>query len=298
MDEYYINVNGIGNSLNESIHKEYYERLVTAKNILTSALSIEEKYEIFIRNYYELEKELLCISLQKMLSRVNDDSCVFDKMISIDLRVMNLLSSARAYIDHGLNELTNIGDGSKCNPMKNWREKYKKENASFYFVEHLRNHVQHKGLAVHNITSQSKWIENFKSLEHSCTFIVKKNILEKNLNFCKRALNNMQDEIDLFEYLREYVGVLSVIHDSIRNEISSVVDNSRLIIETAIEDYSNKFNWNSVGLTAQHSKSGTIIDSVVLQLNWDDVRLELRKKNRPLKALEKQHITGKLTEQR
>lgn len=96
MEEYYLSVAAIGKFEKLPISQSDYHKIIEAKITLQCATSLERKYEIIIRNYHDFEKALLNVTLGKMLSRPFAYKDASERMLEMNTRIMNLLSSSRS----------------------------------------------------------------------------------------------------------------------------------------------------------------------------------------------------------
>ena len=168
-------------------------------------------------------------------------------------------------------------------------------NVDYRFMEQLRNYVQHAGMPIHVVTTGGSWIGegNDQRREHSLQYHASKQRLLANGRFKRRrVLDELPDEIDLKLTTRGYMDSLSVIHTSAREMIASEASHARAHIQSAIDDYGAVHPDRFAGLHAICLDGDTQIEKVPILLDWDDVRLELEKRNRRL-YLRRAHISTK-----
>lgn len=113
-------------------------------------MAIEEKYELIISNYLELEKDSLSISSSNMLRRSYNYSDFFDVRSTFNRRIVNLLTSTKLYLDQ-IYQHVKVCNLDLANIIKQKTNKEYDSVFEYRFMEALRNHVQHHGLAVHLI---------------------------------------------------------------------------------------------------------------------------------------------------
>jgi len=82
------------------INESDYLLLNSSKDCLLGAFSLEEKYDLLISNFLELEKECLNITCEQMINNHDGYSDMFDIKGRLNRRVVNLLTSCRLYVDH------------------------------------------------------------------------------------------------------------------------------------------------------------------------------------------------------
>ena len=78
---------------------EEYNEFQKARNILSNALAIEEKYEIVIANYLSFEKQILDTTADYMLREHLDYSGFFEIRLGLNICLVNLLTAAKLYVD-------------------------------------------------------------------------------------------------------------------------------------------------------------------------------------------------------
>ena|SRR5687768_5108324 len=81
------------------ITAEEYAEFEKARNILSNALAIEEKYEIVIANYLAFEKRILNTTTGYMVREHLDYSDFFEVRLGLNICLVNLLTAARLYVD-------------------------------------------------------------------------------------------------------------------------------------------------------------------------------------------------------
>jgi len=157
----------LGETREVEIDEADYWALIEAKKVLFNCFSIEKKYEILLSNYLEFEQQILHVTASQMIRGLPPSTyearqtIELDIRLMIDLRLVNLLTSARLYLDHlsghireCLPQQSNITClvKSLCSVEYDNRPEYR-------FMEALRNHVQHRGLAVHLVKLLSRWTD-------------------------------------------------------------------------------------------------------------------------------------------
>ncbi len=142
------------------ISEAEFNRYRTARTKLLAALALEEKFDILLENFAELEKTLLDLSLRSALFRHGDGSSrhygEFRRLGN--RRIANFLSTARLYRDQSNCELKR-SFGRKKGIVEQIETAVREiiRNAPHYSaIEELRNHVQHRDLPVKNIRMSAK----------------------------------------------------------------------------------------------------------------------------------------------
>lgn len=276
------------------IDKKRFEQLKTSKLVLSHAFAIEEKYEIIISNFLELEREATNITISEMVRDHTGYKDFFDIRLALNIRLVNLLTSVRLYTDQLSKHIY------ACTPYENIKAEVQKLFANEYdtsfeyrFMEALRNYVQHSGIPVHRISGGSEWIDsNDELLEYSLFFGTQKKEILLDGNFKKQVLSEMPNEVNLRAATRSYIEAISRVHNQARRKIEETVNTSRLYLDQAIRDYEELYKQDPIGLYAYEYQDEKKVDEVPILTKWDDVRRELVKRNRELVNLRKKYVTS------
>lgn len=287
--QHYLKINEVEISQNQ------FEELKQARSILLLAQTIEEIYEIVISNYVELEKDLLSKSIEFIVRQHFMYSDSFEDRALVNRRLINILTSTKLYTDHISKREFNSFNPEKIT-IKEILSKEYDDNKYYRFMEIIRNHVQHEGLAVHLTQYNSKRIGEVGSsqLQYTFDFSSKRSRLIENKRLKRRVLDEFEEEIDLKFALRKYIEGISRIHMAIREIISDSVGQSRSIIENAQHLYKQHYSdfTEYIHACITNTENGQIIESIPLLLNWDDVRLKLLERNKILSNLSRMYASG------
>lgn len=264
------------------ISKEDFLELKSAKQTLLKALACEEKYEIVIHNYLELEKEFSGIAIQEMIRSSLRQNGFFELRLSANIKIANLLSSSRLYTDSLPKDIAVCLKDSGDSIKKIVEEEYQ-NNSHYRFIHELRNYTQHDSLPTHSIRVGERLTKN-KHVEGYSDFFVNKKILSEG-NFKGEILDEMEEEVNLVLAIRHYIETVSKIHIQARRLIEPQVVEARRCVETAINRYkvANAENDSVIALYAiSCNELNSEIEkfSLPVLLDRDDIRLNLKEKNR------------------
>lgn len=294
MGNYFITNNAIGRYPIISISKDEYAAIKKSKRILSKFLEIEELYEMLFLNYYELEKDIIITSLDQMLKHsASSYSAFLEIRLTINRRIMNFLTAARSYIMLSKDNIVSCNDNNAdCKRKEDERLRKIKDNNNVFFVEELRNHVQHRGLPTHLITIHQGWLDDFSRMEICSTFSIDKSQLANDQKFNKKVLDKMQDKIDIAHLFREYMSEISLMHKSIHEDHRTLIESSRSIIEKHINSYVESGGESTISLCAVHKEKSDTVETTPLFLEWDNARCDLVQKHHTLTNLSKRYITN------
>lgn len=297
---YQLRIHAAGNYPEIEIDEVKFCSIVNARNILSAAMAVEEKYELLISNYIELEKEVLTATADNMINRDKDYSDFFDVRLLFNRRLVNLLTSSRLYIDqiqqHIKACLPNNLDASIS--VKEFFSQEYDSHFEYQFMEALRNFVQHRGLAVHSTNHSSRWtsLKDGGLMEFRIKLFTNKAEVDNDKAFKKAVSKIMPEKVELLSTARRYIESLNHCHIQIRELISESVSDAREIIESVIREYGEVNNGDCNGLMALKFKKSSphneLVDKISIMLDWDNVRLELVNKNQKLTNLNKRYVSG------
>lgn len=300
MKHFFIKKMILGPAVALKIDESEFDQLKQSREVLLSAKAIEEKYDLLISNFFELEKEILTQLAQQMIFVKDSYQHMYEIQSEINRRVVNLLTSTKLYYDQLEKHVrTCMNDEKECGKeAKGYFSEEYDEHFEYRFMEALRNHVQHYGLAVHSLSLPSKWIGEGENSEliNKLKIYSTKETLSQNKDFKKVVFNEMPSKVELVKAIRIYVGCFSNVHSRVRELVQVNVLSSRSDIEGAISRYKDASKGNAIGTYAYmvevDDPAATPMDKYPLLLDWDDVRLNLNKKNRPFPNINKWHVSG------
>jgi hypothetical protein len=296
--KYTVRVWAMGSYPEVDIDEEKFCALKNARGCLSGALAIEEKYELLLSNYIDLEKECLDASTDYMVRNTTDYSGFFDIRLAFNRRIVNLLTSTKLYIDQIQQHVKACICTDVEKKVKSFFSTEYDDNFEYRFMEALRNYVQHRGLAVHSTSMGGKLIahEERDGLEFVTSLFTHKSEVEIDKAFKKQVSNEMPDKVNLMYAARVYVGSISKIHCEIRSLIINESEKSRSLILNTIQNYEKINKGKSIGLYVICSIPNEPVDETIekfpLLLDWDDIRLGLIKKNPKMDNLGERYVSG------
>jgi hypothetical protein len=288
------------------ISKEEYSQVKSAKANLLEALFIEEKFNIVIDNYLELETDLLACAARYMIRPYGDYTWSRNERNLVNRRFANLLTACRSYLDQTPHHLHNIF-GKQLDAVA----EFKRHTSSQYdkylgyrVMEALRNHVQHRAFPVY-ITWDTGLVESKSG--GNFWFSLKLRVLiadlEENKKFKKSVLDELKkkysDEFDVKPFIRDYIESLGHIHEEIRERLKVDVHGWEQTILGSMNQFQEKYpqESSSVGLAAiMKDDDETYHETERLSKNPIKYRQRLETQNRTLVNLAKRYVTGEVVD--
>lgn len=296
--KYILRIHALGEFPEIDLDVNEFEEVKRSRETLANGLAIEEKYEIFVSNYLEFEKELLEFAALSMVRNPYDYEDFFRVRTEFNRRIVNILTAARLYVDQLLQHVKVILP-DKFNveeEIKNLFSKEYEECFEYRFMEALRNYVQHRGIPVH----WTQFNHSRRDSEEEPRFMVSMEVGSskdrlQDPKFKKEVFNETPAQIDLKMATRKYVESISRVHSNARKLIEQSVEKARAVIENARASYQKVYTESLTGLCAIcRNENDELDDTIPLLLDWDDIRVRLITRNSELVNLSKQYVSSEI----
>lgn len=273
------------------IEEDVFNRLKSAKCVLLAAHSIEEKYDVVLENYIHLEQEIANVCVQRMVRRSGDYSESYQTVRDLNVRISNLLSATKMYVDHLKADLSTL-EGTKGFVSQQLSEC--RENKHYRLMEGVRNYAQHVRMPIKTISVVADWnmLEGKKgtSFHHLKVQGSKEEL--KRIRELRKTLDKFDEVIDLKYSIGKYVSLIGKLHVEVRTKISEMVREGRELFQQHIEQYlAASGEEKALGLAAIKSGNQEIAESVYLNLEWDDIRLDLVRRNAGIRDFSISYVT-------
>lgn len=285
------------------IAEEEYLELAVSKAGLLEALFIEEKFDLLVDNYLELETTLLESTARHTVLRHQGDQWFQIQRNLLNRRLVNLLSACRSYIDHSKHHARALftGDQQAVERIsKEFSDNYDR-CLGYRVMEALCNYVQHHGSPVHAVEYGATLMEGSNSDGVRCGLMpyAKTAYLREDRKFKKSVLRELEalgDRIDLKPLVRDYVAVLGRVHELIREMLHCKLESWEEVILGAISRiesaFPNQDSANDLAIIAKEDKKTTQVSSI--SRTFIDYRRYLQEKNHRLMNLGKRYITSEV----
>jgi hypothetical protein len=298
----YIITNGQEN-LTE-ITKDQFDNIKTAKENLVNLLYIEDKFNFIVENFFELEHDILKVTLNKVYfpNYTVDWSLSVSDIHLINRRLINLLTTTKLYLDQITHDINMITHGiPELTELIKKTTNYHYDNVLGYRVmEALRNYVQHRGLPVHVLSYNSKRIDENQlegniETEHSISPMIRLDDLERDGKFKRTVLNELkqlgENKINLKNNTREYIESLFQIQKFLRDTLNVDVQKWETIINNAISIHTSKYSDVKMIVIGEQLPNGFITNRLYLTSEYIIRRKSLETKNSNLSNISRKIIT-------
>jgi hypothetical protein len=294
------------------LSKEEFERMIEAKRRFIILLDIEEKFDIFIENYAEHEKELLSLTLRKSLFLDNNWLNTVSEIHIVNRRLANLLTTGRLYLDQVKQEIEEIY-GAKS-PLALKLEDHRNLECSntpgFRLMKELRNYIQHRGLPVYRIDYPNKLFFSTqnnsedtptnRTIRWGITPSLSLEALKNDPKLTKSILPELESigkYIPITPLVRQYVEAIGRLHKCLRDSTSNDSDTWIQLMKDAIERGRQHLQENVIGVSvAAENEQGDYVEAEQI---FDDLMKRhefLTNKNLCLPIISNQFVSGECIE--
>jgi len=291
---------GMSNRIVE-IPKSRYDATVEAKAALLECLFIEEKFDLVIEDYLELEMTLLQCALGYLAAplldnqRANTDRALFNR------RLVNLISGAGTYANqvrdrHVPRVLPEAGVAA----IKAAFSKEYDDRVGYRAMVALRNHAHHFDAPVHLVTYPSRRVERQSGdvVAFTVNPCLQPEDLRRNPKFKRSVLRELEalgQSIDLKPLIRQYVEGLWVVHAQIRELVAPRILEWEAILKLAKSTFLAGGNDERSAFflaAATLTEDDTCGTSVSLPTQFNEYRRFLESKNARLNNLAVRYVTN------
>ena len=297
---YNLRIWALGHDAGIELTEPEYSAIVNAMRRIYIARDIEEKLDLLLENFLEYERDLLSLSLRSSLFHTLDDHQIDLETQLINRRVVNLLSTARMYIDqvrHSVPKFLPPRSGLDLDAL--FSAEYD-SYLEYRVAESLRNYSQHRALPVHQVTWSSAWEEGdseSRRLRFSLIPYFSFEELEAEGGFKASVLKELKDSgkslFSLTVLLRRYVESLATIHAQIRSSISEQVEEDHHVVQAALKRARQELRENLLGLVVSKGADPIHVDEhhFVNERSWRR-REFLVRKNSVLENLSRRYAAA------
>lgn len=263
-----------------------FDSIRSAASATTLALSIEEKYDLVLENYLELEQAVLSTAANWMLRPSASAQRMWEESALYNRKILNLMSAGRTYSHHVPHHLNGLLEGGAVTAEAALSTAYD-ERIGYRALSALRNYAQHRGMPVHMYGYEQGWRRLEDGAQsasyHAARLALVPEELELDGGF-KRAvldeLHNIGTQVDLMWLIRDYLDGLSGAHARIRDAVDGCLGQSDRIIEDASRRFVESANDDPVHLVlVSREDSGMPLERIPVNCAASRFRVKLRQRN-------------------
>ncbi len=266
--DYLLHQSTLSSSASLRIEQQEYEAIKAAKDGLATIFSAEQKYDALMENYAELEKSLIDEALDHMIFSDALSTRADSAGDIINRRVLNLLASARLYLDALPRHVATIlsADQAAAERVRNIPAKLYDRSLGYRVMEAIRNYAQHRELPVHGFQWRSEWEDIHREdarLSYSVAPKLNVNSLRADAKFKRSVLAELDvlgPDVLLMPLLREYIETLSTLHEEFRSAVAGEETSWETAFRSVIERFQDAFSGRESNLSCRiqnSSREGT-----------------------------------------
>lgn len=283
------------------ISEKEYEQIASAKAGLLESLFVEEKFDLVMDNYLELESCFLDATARMMVLRNQDYQWFQVQRNLFNRRLVNLLSACRSYIDYSKQHIhsTLRGDDKAVMRIEAAFSLHYDNCLGYRVMEALRNFVQHQGFPIHAVEYPQSWQGegDDSQLMFGLSLYTKTTYLREGGGFKNSVLEELESlggRVDLKPLVRDYIAALGDIHNSMRQMLRPSHEAWDQVFLGAIDRFKsgNPSERSDVGLAAISRENDKLKHYIAVFRDIIDYRLALEGKNKNLMNLGKRYVTG------
>lgn len=205
-----------------------------------ACLAIEEKFGYVLSNFRELELSMLQTSFDSMATQSSGWSEGITTIHSIAVRLLNLLSTGRLYLDQtAVAFKKQFGRrSSQCIALELATQAEKDSQASFRIMEALRNHCQHCDVPVQGLSHEGGW--DGPHCERLCVLKLDRLALlsDREIQGPARAdIAALDEQFDVRPIVREYIESLARVHETVQTELSPFAKSYETSVEQCLSQF-------------------------------------------------------------
>lgn len=291
--KYFLQTN-VGATGFDEISPNHYEALKNSFCCLLNAYHLEQKYDLVVSNYIELELEFNSVLVNHLVGRYPGWINHLEVQLGINRRLANFLSTCKTYVDQRDRHLVLCSAGDKTTAMKikKFASSLYDESRDYRLMEALRNHVQHHSLAVHEskIGGSRRTDDLNSDFEYKAGFYLQKDEVLKNKKFKPSVRDEMPDKVEIISAARSYMTGLNRIHIKARQELNPVIDEAYVTLIDAVgSDESEGLQLAKYAVRVEEGKNE--VERIPLLLTHHEEIKKLKKKNPELLKVERGHFS-------
>lgn len=297
--EYFLRIRALGKFPCVEISADEYDSAALSRKVLSAALAVEQEWDVLLKNYIELEQDLLSLAVSASVLNASEYRDFFVSTSLVNRRFVNLLTSAKMYVDQvpqsASGAITDLAKNEVVSKVKSMLAEQYDASFEYRFMEALRNFVQHRGAAVRSVSFGGAWTPEFnrKWNESRISPYALRETFVSDKSFKRAVFEEMPEKVNLTSAVRHYLERLGLVHKNLRTMLASQVEPARSLINNLIQKYRGVYSGKPIGLAAHCFNNGNEVGHVALFLEWDDVRQHLTMENSTLINISKRTVTGR-----
>lgn len=280
-----------------------FSRLKRAHDLLIFGLAFEQRLDIALENFAELERCLITFALRDAIFSGATFDVLHESRHVVNRHLTNLMASCRLYLDQTRHALSSTyGKTSKEAAEFTLFTNNEYDNSLAYrALEALRNYSQHCGLPAHGISfssSHDNVNDPGSKMKHRVSVSLNAPALAEDGQFKAETLDELRRTADtkghvaLMPLVREYISGLGRIHDSARDLIAPTLSDADDVMRGHLGRAEKETGAQRVMVHASRQSDGMAVDDVRIGKALTEQRNEYRSRTQFAKYVSKQYVAS------
>ena len=281
-----------------------YKAFADARYAIINAIYVEEKFDVIIENFRELEMELLNTTASYVLFENRQPHDRYFERSTFNRKILNLLNACKLYqeqTDLYISDLSNTTSVSK-DDLSNIKSKQYDEHSGYRIIEALCKYVQTRGVPIHSTTENNNKENSDEGyrIKTSISIYISSEEFRKDEKLTASVLSEIEGlgkKINLMPLVREYIDCIWRVHKRVREMIADVEHSAKDLILGAMSDFERTNHDGKLSIRLAVVKklpNGTYADAVNLFPYFAEYAGHFRKKYNQGRSLNKIVITSDL----
>ena len=240
MEKFVLVLRFIGAPAPLAIEPEEFDDCVRSLDGLGLALTIEEKFDVVLENYIELEKFLIEVCLDDMIRISWTNLSMRNDARGSNRQLINLMSTGRLYVDalqQDVASRANAGTRDLPTKVKRTIDEVGRSSFAYRAITAIRNHAQHRGLPLSESKPRGTWVPKYshEELVFRVAPLLDLKAFQADNKFpediAKELSRRFGDEINCLALIRQYIQDLSEIQDKVRQLLAPLMSTWKSCLE-------------------------------------------------------------------
>jgi len=277
-----------------------YAALNEAMGIQRAALEIEEKFDLVVANYEELEREILTLTLTHAVRGESAWATMSSARLLLARRLVNLLTTCRLYVDqvtHSVSRSPTPGC-TRDQAEKVFSDQYD-GNPAYRIMDALRNHVQHRTLAIAEMSygcRREREVATHALLEFTLSLTLDLEALRDDRAFKKATLEELEalpkERQDLILLVRQYIESLGRAQERLRELLAPAVKRADGDVHWALTQWQTVSDSTTGIVAVRRHEDSSWVEYVAVTGKSKERREALVASNRSLGDLASSFVSG------
>lgn len=283
------------------IDDKEFEKFVRANELLTFGLAFEQRFNIVLENFAELERFLLDAALRDAIFSDTTFSHLYGSHHTANRHLTNLMASSRLYLDQTGHALSSTFGRSEVEVSKFKRLRSEEYDSvlGYRVLEALRNYSQHRGLPAHSIkfsSSRDDAADAGSKIKHVVSILLAVEALAEDPKFKAEIIEDLRESansngyVELMPLTRDYMGCLGRVHEEARALVAESLTSSDELMKSNKDRIETKVGTRDVIVRVTKISKGSTLEELHISEELTKQRNEYESKTQYAKYIAKQYV--------